>query len=244
MTEKQGNVVKYILGIAASMSAIFALLITSFQIAAYSDFDYYEKEYRKYNVTESLRMEMKDVMEVTHYMMDYLIGREEVLSIETRVAGEERDFFQEQDRLHMEDVQNLFLGGLTLRLYALSFLAVCIELLLILKADMKKILPRTWLIGIGIYGVLTVILGIYFAVDFSAAFTKFHEIFFTNDLWMFDPATDLMINMLPQGFFFDMVIRIGQFFIGGMLVLTAICAGVLVWEKKKERKLKISSDYK
>lgn len=244
MTEKQGNVVKYILGIAASMSAIFALLITSFQIAAYSDFDYYEKEYRKYNVTESLRMEMKDVMEVTHYMMDYLIGREEVLSIETRVAGEERDFFQEQDRLHMEDVQNLFLGGLTLRLYALSFLAVCIGLLLILKADMKKILPRTWLIGIGIYGVLTVILGIYFAVDFSAAFTKFHEIFFTNDLWMFDPATDLMINMLPQGFFFDMVIRIGQFFIGGMLVLTAICAGVLVWEKKKERKLKISSAYK
>lgn len=244
MTEKQGNVVKYILGIAASMSAIFALLITSFQIAAYSDFDYYEKEYRKYNVTESLRMEMKDVMEVTHYMMDYLIGREEVLSIETRVAGEERDFFQEQDRLHMEDVQNLFLGGLTLRLYALSFLAVCIGLLLILKADIKKILPRTWLIGIGIYGVLTVILGIYFAVDFSAAFTKFHEIFFTNDLWMFDPATDLMINMLPQGFFFDMVIRIGQFFIGGMLVLTAICAGVLVWEKKKERKLKISSDYK
>lgn len=244
MTEKQGNIVKYILGIAASMSAIFALLITSFQIAAYSDFDYYEEEYKKYNVTESLQMEMKDVMEVTHYMMDYLIGREEVLSIETKVAGEERDFFQEQDRLHMEDVQNLFLGGLTLRMYALCFMAVCIGLLLILKADMKKILPGTWLIGIGIYGVLTVILGICFAVDFSAAFTRFHEIFFTNDLWMFDPATDLMINMLPQGFFFDMVIRIGKFFIGGMLVLTAICAGVLVWEKKQVNKTKISSDYK
>lgn len=53
-------------------------------------------------------------MKVTSYMMDYLIGKEEV-SIETECEGRTCDFFNEQDRLHMEDVKNLFLGGLKLR---------------------------------------------------------------------------------------------------------------------------------
>ena len=92
---------------------IIALLITSFQIGIYGDPEYgfYKEEYEKYNVTDSLDMTIEDVMEVTEYMMDYLIGREEVLSIETNVDGETQDFFNEQDRLHMEDVKNLFLGG-------------------------------------------------------------------------------------------------------------------------------------
>lgn len=49
-------------------------------------------------------------MEVTDHMMAYLIGEEEELSIVTRVDGQGQDFFNEQDRLHMADVKNLFPG--------------------------------------------------------------------------------------------------------------------------------------
>ena len=56
-------------------------------------------------------------------------------------------------------------------------------------------------------------------VDFNAVFTLFHEIFFDNDLWLFDPATDYMIRMLPEGLFYDFVIRIGGMFIIGLTVL-------------------------
>ena len=73
--------------------------------------DFTKRNMKSINVTDSLDMTIEDVMEVTEYMMDYLIGREEVLSIETNVDGETQDFFNEQDRLHMEDVKNLFLGG-------------------------------------------------------------------------------------------------------------------------------------
>ena len=53
-----------ILAIVAMFMLIIALLLTSFQIAIYGDPEYkfYEKEYTKYNVTESLNMEMEDVM--------------------------------------------------------------------------------------------------------------------------------------------------------------------------------------
>ena len=104
-------------GVLAMFLLVVSLLLTSFQIAIYGDskYHFYEEEYRKYRVTESLGMELSDVMTVTDHMMDYLIGREEKLSIETDVDGKRQDFFNEQDRLHMADVKNLFLGGLKLR---------------------------------------------------------------------------------------------------------------------------------
>lgn len=212
----------------AMFCVIIAMLITSFQIAIYGDPDYkfYQKEYEKYQVTESLYMDMEDVMEVTSYMMDYLIGKEEVLSIETEVEGRTQDFFNEQDRLHMEDVKNLFLGGLKLRTVMLLLAAVLVLFLILTKADLKKMLTGAYFAALGVFAVLIAGLLISFAVDFTASFTVFHEIFFTNDLWMFDPAEDYMIRMLPEGFFYDMVMRIGAFFVGGLVLLFAVMMAV------------------
>ena len=72
----------------------------------------YKKEYQKYEVTEDLDMNIDHVMYVTEHMMNYLIGKEEKLSVVTTVEGKEQDFFNERDRLHMRDVRNLFLGGI------------------------------------------------------------------------------------------------------------------------------------
>lgn len=63
-------------------------------------------------MTEDLDMNIDHVMYVTEHMMNYLIGKEEKLSVVTTVEGKEQDFFNERDRLHMRDVRNLFLGGI------------------------------------------------------------------------------------------------------------------------------------
>ena len=220
-----------ILAIVAMFILIIALLLTSFQIAIYGDPEYkfYEKEYTKYNVTESLNMEMEDVMIVTDYMMDYLIGKEAELSIVTNVDGKEQDFFNEQDRLHMWDVQNLFLGGLKLRNILLIITAAIVILLGVKKAELKILLPNAYTKAFLVFVGILVFLGIAFTIDFTKCFTVFHEIFFTNDLWLFNPATDYMIRMLPEGFFTDMVIRIALYFVG---MLFAIFAVMQIWKKK------------
>ena len=61
-------------GMIASIAAIVILLITAFEIGAYSDYGWYEKEYAKYEVLDDLEMEMEDVMHVTEEMMSYLRG--------------------------------------------------------------------------------------------------------------------------------------------------------------------------
>ena len=209
-------------GVTASLAMIIILLISSFQAAMYLDFGVYQKEYEKYDVLSELDMTMDDVMEVTEEMMAYLKGDRPELSVITTVEGKEQDFFNEQDRFHMEEVQGLFIGGLHLRRNALIVLILCIGFLLAVKADLWKILSRSYQIVLGILAALLAILGIAMARDFTKVFTIFHEIFFDNDLWIFDPATDYMIRMLPEGLFFDMVLRIGLYFVLGLLVMLVL----------------------
>ena len=205
--------------VVAMMCIILAMLILSIWIGVYGDGDYrfYKKEYQKYKVTKDLDMTIEQIMYVTDHMMDYLIGKEEKLSVITEIDGEDRDFFNERDRLHMADVQHLFLGGI--KLGVLCMLVAILLLMLIKKRekDWKKLFFRTYTMAIIVWIIICVLLGIAFYVDFTTCFTIFHKLFFTNNLWLFNPATDYMIRMLPEGFFSDMVIRIAEVF-GGILI--------------------------
>lgn len=226
----------------AMLLVIFALLITGFQLAVYGDshYGFYKKEYEKYRVTDDLNMKIDNVMVVTEHMMAYLIGKEEKLSIVTDVDGEHQDFFNEQDRLHMADVRNLFLGGLKLRNYAVILAIILMIVLRAKKADFRRLVPQGYLQALFVYLILAAILGVAMSIDFTSCFTLFHKLFFTNNLWIFDPETDYMIRMLPEGFFSDMVIRVGVIFIV-LLAVPGVTAVVYSWKRKKKE---ISKTYK
>lgn len=229
-----------ILGGMAAVSLILILLLSAFQIGMYGDFGFYEKEYVKHEIQNDLPMEMDDIMDVTKKMMAYLKGDREKLSVYTTIDGERQDFFNEQDRFHMAEVKDLFLGGFALRRYAAVVLCISIVLLILWKANLRKLLPKAYEITVGIFLCLSVFLGIAIALNFNACFVLFHEIFFDNDLWMFDPAEDYMIRMLPEGFFYDITLRIGGTFIGMLLVFLLLSIGVQVWEKKQIKKIRKS----
>lgn len=222
------------LGIVASMALIIVFLITSFEIGAYSDFGWYEKEYTKYDVLKKLEMDMDEVMHVTHEMMDYLRGDREDLVVNTVVAGGDREFFNEREKAHMVDVQSLFLKGLNLRVEAMAVFIMSCVILVFTKGDWKKILPKSFLIGIGMFATMAGTLAILIAVDFNKYFLLFHKLFFINDLWILYPETDLLIRMLPEGFFFDMVIRIGIIF--GVMLLVLLFISIITLRKQKNKK--------
>ena len=46
------------------------------------------------------------------------------------------------------------------------------------------------------------------AVDFNWFWTQFHHVFFTNDLWLLNPATSVLIQMVPEEFFSAIVLKI------------------------------------
>lgn len=96
---------------------------------------------------------------------------------------------------HFVDVKYLFLLN-----YAVLLVTVipAVAYLLYLKRNgrlWQLVRPFQW--GMGV----PVILGFLMAIGFDTFFVKFHELFFSNDDWLFDPATDPIINVLPEGFF-------------------------------------------
>ena len=230
------KVIHYLLGLLASVAIIIVLLISSFEIAAYSNFGWYEKEYEKYEVLNDLEMEMPEVMEVTKEMMDYLRGDREDLVVNTIVAGEEREFFNDREKAHMVDVLELFLGGLLLRKIGIALTVVSVGLIIVTKGDWKRILPKSFLVGTGCFVGITAIAGIAFMSDFNKYFIMFHHVFFHNDLWILDPDTDLMIRMLPEGFFLDMVARIGKIFLLVMIILLLLSA-IITFKNKNKKNL-------
>ena len=227
---------KYLHNLAGFLCAfclMAILLITSVEAVAYWIPGYYEREYEKYQVLDDLpSMTMDDLLTVTDEMIAYLRGDREDLHVYTTMGGEYREFFNEREIAHMEDVRGLFLAAIQIRRAAVVLIALCLVFLVVTKAKLSQILP--WAICVGMGGIFLIGagLGALIASDFNRYFVIFHHIFFNNDLWILNPATDMLINIVPEPFFMDTAFLILAIF----GISTAIIFGISFFLWRKVRK--------
>lgn len=223
------KILQNLLGILFTFCLMITLLITSVEAVAYWTPGYYEKEYTKYNVGDAVDMEMGDLLELTQEMMSYLRGNRPDLHVQTTIGGIEREFFTEREIAHMEDVRGLFLAALSLRRICLALMLFSIIGLLLSKAEIKRTFPRMLCIGTGLFSAILIGLAAIISTDFNKYFVIFHHIFFDNDLWILDPRTDMLINIVPEPFFMDTALRIGLTF--GICVLAIFVLSLFMWLK-------------
>jgi integral membrane protein (TIGR01906 family) len=209
------------------------LLFTSVEAAVYWIPGYFEKEYAKYEVNRTVSMTMEDLLDVTSEMMSYLRGKRDNLHVETTMGGVEREFFNAREIAHMEDVRGLFSGALSIRRGCLMVMALCLMLLLLLKTNFKRTFPKAVCAGTGIFFSFSAAAAIIISTDFTRYFIMFHHIFFKNDLWMLDPSTDMLINIVPEGFFRDTVFLIGFIYLFSILLIFALCFSLMGKSKRK-----------
>ena len=126
----------------------------------------------------------------------------------------------------MEDVRGLFVGAVYLRYILIAVSILCIIAVKLLKGKIFCFLSNVLTFGTLFTLVITAVLVFLIAGDFEKYFIIFHHIFFNNDLWMLDPATDNLINIVPQGFFMDMSKRIMIVF--SAFILSMIGSGVVL----------------
>lgn len=227
--------IHYGLGILLTFCLMIALLLTSVEAVAYWTPGYYEKEYTKYNVTDAVHMEMDDLLDVTHEMMAYLRGRREDLHVPTIVDGQPREFFNGREIAHMEDVRGLFIGGLRLRLICLAVIVICLAVMAATRANLRHVLPRAVCAGTGLFFAGVCILAAVIFSDFSKYFIVFHHIFFDNDLWILDPRTDLLINIVPEPFFMDTAARIALVYGISVAAVFLVCLGIVLAGRRNKK---------
>ena len=225
---------QHFLGILCAFCLMIIFLITSVEAVAYWTPGYYEKEYEKYGVAEDVNMEMEDLLDVTQEMMAFLRGKRADLHVPTTVGGVQREFFNEREIAHMEDVQELFLKAIVLRRICLAVCVIILLFMILSKADLRTLLPSSLCMGTGLFFAVIAALAAVISTNFTKYFIIFHHMFFNNDLWILDPSTDMLINIVPEGFFMDTAGRIAFLFGTLSLVLFGIC--LIMTLKNKRRK--------
>lgn len=185
-----------------------AMILTAVDLCSF-DRNFYETEYEKAGTAEYIGMSEEDLMRSTEALLDYLQGKRDDIAVEAVISGSEQDVFNERETLHMADVRSLYRGAVTAR----NVMAVCGAVLLgicfaVDRRNFRRLCRRGFPAGIGLTFTLTAAVAVTAALDFTAFWTSFHEFFFTNDLWILDPNTSVMINMFPESFFSDLVLRI------------------------------------
>lgn len=103
---------------------------------------------------------------------------------------------------HFAEVKNIFTG-----FYIIGAISLIAGIAIIIHKSKNRdysYLPVSAIMAI----ILPLLLAIFMADNFDTAFVIFHKIFFRNDYWLFDPATDPVITILPEEFFMHCAIMI------------------------------------
>ncbi|MBR5337111.1 MAG: TIGR01906 family membrane protein [Lachnospiraceae bacterium] len=213
--------VTYTLGVIASLCLIVASVVLSVEFNI-TDNSFFINEYIKCRVDISLDMNLDDIEVVSKEMMKYLYGERDDLVVYTTMGGTYREFFNDREKTHMIDVKAMLDTAIAVRTACLLAAAVIIGVLaFIWRRGVAVFLARSYLLACAATAAFFAFIGIFIAAfGFTEFWERFHGVFFTNDLWLLNPATDMMIRLLPEQFFSDLVAR-------SVLVFGIIC-GVLI----------------
>ena len=209
------------------LTLFLALVPPALNTSFYHDQFVINNSYERANTTPQVLNDLID------HTLDYTYGIIDNFQYTlTLVDGSKRLAFNQREIDHMLDVQNLFIGGRILTGISLLLFLIIGGYFLVspksFKRDYFKIMLNTIVF---ILLAAALILGLA-ALDFNTAFTIFHQIFFTNDLWILS-STDMLIIMLPEALFFRLALSI---FVGLIVYLTIMIGGLNYLANRKVKR--------
>ena len=184
--------------------------------------DFYTAQIGPLGICEASGLTRRQAAEAYGDVMDYCMGRRPDFS-----AGVLP--FSAEGASHFADVRVLFILDLAVLAVTLLFL-----LGLWIACRRRTALPRLagrtpgfWA-ACGLGGGILIVAALA-ATDFGRAFSFFHSVFFPGkENWLFDPATDPVILLLPEEFFRNCAIAIAA----SLLLLCLVLA--LTGRKQKK----------
>lgn len=221
----------------ASIVLILCILFTALQLTI-NDKNFIEYEYARLSLSRQMGVSNLDLVSSCERLIDYMEGRVDSIDIQVTVDGEQVLMFeQEQEISHMADVRLLYQRFRTFRDFGV-LLALVLYLLgavLHIRSAMHT-LASGYVYGAFVIALFAGFLGTWAALDFSNFWTFFHQMLFWNNDWLFDASTSRMINMLPEQFFSDVILRMA-ILAGVAFVLLLVASAVALASIRKKRRL-------
>jgi len=189
------------------LNSILGILISIFLLITSIQYFSFNENYLFENIDKNVPVPQASLNLMSEKIANYLEDQNDSLVFEIDYAGDKRQAFNTREIHHMVDVKEIYLKLRSLKLIALLLM---LGMILIIR---KKYLLNAMYYSAGLSAGFSVFFGIIIAINFNKAFIFFHEIAFSNDLWLLDPKTDLLINLLPLSFFINISIHMLLLFI-------------------------------
>ncbi|MCH8199559.1 MAG: TIGR01906 family membrane protein [Chloroflexi bacterium] len=197
----------------------------------------YEYSFSRYGAVERSGIDRVQLDRAAREIVDYFGNDESLLATRVTVDGEEEALFNPRETLHMRDVKQLFRA--VFRAHEIAFVYVVGYIATVFLWSRERSMRRLARQCIVAGAVTVALLGAAAAAvlaGFDQLFRQFHLLSFANDFWLLNPRTDHLIQMFPQGFWFDVTIAVGAATIaqGALLALTGF--GYLAWLDRRHRR--------
>ena len=192
-----------------SISLIYFVLFTAFYFVCFLDKDGLYKLIMKYETYNYLPFKLSDfdLKNLCSELMQYISGKLPFLETKVTIDNVLTEFYSLRSKIHMADVRYLILLFRNICFVSIAFCIFSLFKIMSLEnaiQNLKKAYLKTILVLLSIFAILI----IFASRDFSSFFVKFHELLFTNDLWLLDPNSDYIICLLPEKLFMTYAIRI------------------------------------
>ena len=166
-----------------------------------------------------------DRLHWAQFSIDYLLGKINHADFSAQILPDGTPLFNPRELMHMLDVRNLTIPVLNIWL-AICFFFFAMLLLYLLSNEIPKFLKPLKTGGLlTILLIIAILLGVL--LNFNLLFSKFHQIFFEGDSWLFY-ASDNLIRLFPMRFWRDLFI-----FIGAIAVIISLLPQLISLKKKK-----------
>lgn len=177
------------------------MIATNIRVAI-SEQGVYDYSVREYNAAEVSGIPESELLRANGEIRDYLTA-EQVGELAIKVRndrGASVSLFSARETAHMADVRDLV--QMVFAVQIASVLAV-LTLAVIVAIWSPRALATGALCGALLTGGLLGTAGVIAASGFDSAWTEFHVVAFSNDLWQLDPTRDHLIQMYPERFWLE-----------------------------------------
>ena len=189
--------------------------------------------FRENNVSSTMGLSLEELEKVARKITSYFNDDSEFIQIYFSVNGKQDAFFQNVEVIHLRDVKTLL--GVIYRLSEISLAIVLTYIattVFIRSEHTITDLAREVTFSIGIGAIVLLGIAVYVFLDFDSAWTQFHELVFSNDFWLLDPARDRLIQMYPERFWETATLVCTVLIAGQMFLIGGSAALYLGWKKR------------
>ena len=196
---------------AAGFCFLFAVILLVTAVTVYSiagNKDTFAVQMRRYSAPEYSGLPDEEYPEMGKMIAAYLTGGAEAFRYSfTDANGNAVECFSSREAEHMADCRGLIALAGRLRWYTGIAAVILLGTGAVLWKQMKHF-ANGMLAGFGTVLAIGLALLAWGLISFDGLFTAFHKLAFTNDLWLMDARTDMLIRLMPETFFRSLGIRV------------------------------------